>query len=101
LKIGADFYFKTINNVGYESEDPAEVGGYMKGIHKPWIAFKVLGAGRMEPAEGFDLAFRSGADFINAGMYDFQVKDDIALVRHTVAAHAQRERPWIAGHAAS
>jgi hypothetical protein len=73
----------------------------MKTIRKPWLAFKVLGAGRMKPAEGLDLAFRSGADFVNLGMYDFQVKDDIALVRHTVAANAQRERPWIAGHAAS
>jgi hypothetical protein len=101
LKIGPDFYFKTINSVGYESEDPAEVAAYMKTIRKPWLAFKVLGAGRMKPAEGLDLAFRSGADFVNLGMYDFQVKDDIALVRHTVAANAQRERPWIAGHAAS
>lgn len=94
LKIGPDFYFKTINNVGYESEGPAEVAAYMKGIHKPWVAFKVLGAGRMKPAEGFDVAFRAGADFVNVGMYDFQVKDDIALVREAVAKHSQRERPW-------
>lgn len=96
LKIGPDFYFKTINSVGYESEDPAAIAAYMKTIRKPWVAFKVLGAGRTKAEDGLDLAFRSGADFVNVGMYDFQVKDDIALVRHIVQRHAQRERPWAA-----
>jgi hypothetical protein len=94
LRIKPDFYFKTINSVGYESESPAEVAAYMKTIGKPWVAFKILGAGRMKPAEGFDLAFRCGADFVNVGMYDFQVKDDIRIVRDAVARHARRERAW-------
>ena len=29
-------------------------------------------------------------------MYDFQVKEDVALVKQVVAAHAKRERPWSA-----
>jgi hypothetical protein len=96
LRIGADFHFKTINGAGYESEDPAVIAAYMKIIRKPWVAFKVLGAGRMTAVDGLDLAFRSGADFVNVGMYDFQVKDDVALVRDVVARHAGRERPWAA-----
>jgi hypothetical protein len=79
-----DFYFKTINAVGYESQTPAEVAAFMKTTKKPWIAFKVLGAGRMKPREGFELAFKSGADFVNVGMYDFQVGEDVALVRDVV-----------------
>jgi hypothetical protein len=89
-----DFYFKTMNAVAYESQDPAEVARFMKTVKKPWIAFKVLGAGRMKPREGLDLAFRLGADFVNVGMYDFQVGEDISLVREVVANHEQRDRPW-------
>ena len=80
-----DFYFKTINAVGYESQSPAAVAALMKTIKKPWIAFKVLGAGRMKPRDGFELAFKSGADFVNVGMYDFQVGEDVGLVRDVVA----------------
>ena len=94
LKIEPDFYFKTLNDVGYESENPAEITAYMRNMKKPWVAFKVLGAGRMKPREGFNLAFSSGADFINVGMYDFQVKENVALGREVVGAHAGRARPW-------
>jgi len=96
LKMEPDFYFKTHNKVGYESEDPAIIAAYMKAKPKPWVAFKVLGAGRMTPRDGFDMAFQNGADFVNVGMYDFQVKEDVALVKQVVAAHAKRERPWSA-----
>ncbi len=96
MKIEPDFFFKTLNTVGYESENPPEIAAYMKTTKKPWIAFKVLGAGRMKPREGLDLAFQNGADFVNVGMYDFQVKEDVGLVKEVVTAHARRERPWSA-----
>lgn len=67
-EIDPDFYLKTINAVVYESQDPAQIAGFMKTVKKPWIAFKVLGAGRTKPREGFDLAFKMGADFVNIGM---------------------------------
>ncbi len=95
-KINPDFYFKTFNDVGYESQKPAEIAALMRTIKKPWIAFKVLGAGRMKPREGFDLAFKLGADFVNVGMYDFQVAEDVTMVREVVSSQAQRERPWSA-----
>jgi hypothetical protein len=66
----------------------------MKTIKKPWIAFKVLGAGRVLPKDGFDLAFRSGADFINVGMYDFQVGENVSLVSEVVKCHERRDRTW-------
>jgi len=89
-----DFYFKTFNSVGYHSQDPRDVAALMQTIKKPWIAFKVLGAGRVLPKEGFDLAFRSGADFINVGMYDFQVEENASLVCEAVQRHARRDRAW-------
>jgi hypothetical protein len=95
-RLDPDFYFKTINAVGYESQKPEEVAAFMKTVKKPWIAFKVLGAGRMKPREGFDLAFRSGADFVNVGMYDFQVADDVRMIREAVSGAATRERSWSA-----
>ncbi len=93
-KFEPDFYFKTFNSVGYNSQDARDVSALMKTIKKPWIAFKVLGAGRVLPKDGFDLAFKNGADFINVGMYDFQVSPNTSLVREVVHLHAQRERAW-------
>lgn len=113
-KFNPDFYFKTFNSVGfatdsshpdsdvkaniasgaYVSENTREIAAFMRGIKKPWIAFKVLGAGRVQPQAGFDLAFQNGADFINVGMYDFQVEADVNLVRDIVKHHEQRSRPW-------
>lgn len=90
-----DFYFKTINSVDYWSESPEEIAAFMKTIDKPWIAFKVLGAGVIrKPQEGFELAFKMGADFLNVGMFDFQVAEDAALARGILTGGIQRERPW-------
>ena len=114
MKFNPDFYFKTFNSVGfatdsshpdddikasvtskhYSTDGTRDIAAFMKAIKKPWIAFKVLGAGRVAPKEAFDLAFKSGADFLNVGMYDFQVAENIALVRDIVKLHQQRERAW-------
>jgi hypothetical protein len=113
-KFNPDFYFKTFNSVGYatdnshpdedvkasvsgkaySSDSTRDIAAFMKGIKKPWIAFKVLGAGRVQPKEGFDLAFKSGADFLNVGMYDFQVQQNIAMIPEIVKRHEQRDRTW-------
>ena len=94
MKFEPDFYFKTFNSVGYATDNTHDVEAFMKTTRKPWIGFKVLGAGRLEPKDGFDMAFKSGADFINVGMYDFQVESDVNLVRDIVKRHEQRDRPW-------
>jgi len=76
-----DFIMKTINTVGYTSKDPEKSTAMMAKIELPWIAYKVLGAGRVEPEAGFRYAIEAGADFLNVGMFDFQVAENAALVR--------------------
>lgn len=89
-----DFYFKTINRVGYNSQPPAEIADFMKGVDRPWIAFKVLGAGVVKPRDGFELALKMGVDFMNVGMFDFQVQEDAGIVRSLLAKDLPRARPW-------
>ncbi|MHC4398998.1 MAG: twin-arginine translocation signal domain-containing protein [Planctomycetota bacterium] len=94
--IEPDFYFKTFNNVDYNCEDPQATLEFFKTVKKPWIAFKVLGAGVTKPREGFALALRSGADFLNVGMLDFQVREDVTILNDLLASNLPRERPWVA-----
>ena len=82
----ADFYFLTINNVGYACENPQLAGETMVSIDKPFIGFKVLGGGRAKPQEGFKLAFESGADFIAVGMFDFQVKENVEIAKSILSS---------------
>ena len=89
-----DFYFKTLNSKGYWSEQPEQIADFMKTVHNPWIAFKVLAAGAVQPRQGFELAFRMGADFLNIGMFDFQIAEDVSTVSELLTQGIQRERPW-------
>jgi hypothetical protein len=75
-RLDPDFYMLTVNRVKYYSGEPAEIAGLMAGIKKPWIGFKVLGAGWDTPPDGFRHAFEKGADFVAVGMFDRQVRDD-------------------------
>jgi hypothetical protein len=76
------------------SDAPEKTVAFMRQVTKPWIAYKVLGAGATEPAEGFEYAFKSGADFICVGMFDFQVADDARIAGELLAGNLQRDRPW-------
>jgi hypothetical protein len=103
-----DFYMKTLNSKQYWSANaptemdnvwektPEETVAFMKGVAKPWIAFKVMGAGAIHPNEAFKYAFANGADFICAGMFDFQVVEDIMIAKNLLAGPLKRERAWIA-----
>ena len=103
-----DFYMKTFNSKSYWSagpmprhdsvwaETPEQTVEFMGKVKKPWIAFKVLGAGAIHPREGFKYAFENGADFLCVGMFDFQVEDDIAIASKLLAEQANRPRPWMA-----
>jgi len=91
-----DFYFKTVNTVDYKSDTPEETVKFMAKVKRPWIAFKVLGAGAIHPSEGFKYAFDNGADAICVGMYDFQVKQDVVLAKEAVASAQKRTRAWTA-----
>lgn len=92
--LNPDFYMYTVNKVDYLSSNPEEIESFMNSVNKPWIGFKVLGAGRDKPLESFVHAFRRGADFICVGMFDWQVRDDAAFVKEMITTGITRNRPW-------
>jgi len=79
---------------GYWCGNPEETAEFMKGVTKPWIAFKVMAAGAITPRDGFKNAYGNGADFILAGMFDFQVAEDAQIARDVLAQIKNRPRPW-------
>jgi hypothetical protein len=105
-KLAPDFYMKTFNSKRYWSagpmprhdsvfeETPEETKAFMEQVDRPWIAYKVLGAGAIHPVQGFRYAFQNGADFICVGMFDFQVAEDVTLAREAVGKSRSRGRPW-------
>ncbi len=104
--IEVDFYMKTLNAKNYWSagptprhdsvwaETPEKTIEFMANVTKPWIAYKVLGAGAIHPQEGFHYAFANGADFICVGMFDFQIREDASLAETILNSSLDRKRPW-------
>ncbi len=104
--IKPDFYMKTFNSKRYWSagpmprndsvweETPEETKVFMEKLNRPWIAYKVLGAGAIHPREGFRYAFFNGADFVCVGMFDFQVQEDATFAREAIERARNRPRPW-------
>ncbi len=101
-----DFWMKTLHPTDYWSArlependniwcvNPAETIAYMRNLPEPWIAFKVLAAGAIEPKVGFKFAFENGADFICVGMYDFQIVDDVNMALEVLNSRLARQREW-------
>lgn len=116
--VAVDFYMKTLHSDNYWSATPQaqrperglpphdnmwctapkQTIEFMRNVKKPWIAFKVLAAGAIHPREGFKFAFENGADFINVGMFDFQVRQDAIIACDTIAEvrRSGRARSWMA-----
>jgi hypothetical protein len=65
----------------------------MKDVEKPWIAFKVMAAGAIPPANAFRYAFENGADHVLAGMFDFEIAQD-AQIANGILDAVTRSRPW-------
>ena len=82
------------NNDNMWCNNPEETAAFMETVEKPWVAFKVMAAGAINPRTAFPYAFRHGADFIIAGMFDFQVEADVKLVIESLRKVADRKRPW-------
>ncbi|UCF35917.1 MAG: DoxX family membrane protein [Acidobacteriota bacterium] len=103
-----DFWMKTLHHHGYWSArhpehhdnmycfNPDQTIEYMESLEQPWIAFKTMAAGAIHPRDAFRFAFEKGADFVCAGMYDFQMVEDcnIALDAFNTNLAAVRRRPW-------
>jgi hypothetical protein len=111
-KIGSvDFYLKTLHahdyfsapkaieeadqgrNDNYWCRDPEEVIEFMFKVKKPWIAFKVMAAGAIPPRRAFSYALNAGADFVLAGMFDWQIAEDVKIAREALAG-MKRSRPF-------
>jgi hypothetical protein len=75
---------------------PEATRDFMATYQKPWIAFKVMAAGAIPPEKGFRFAFAGGADFICAGMFDFQIAEDVKMAKKVLAETLDRTRPWLA-----
>ena len=124
-KVDADFYVKTFHSDRYWSatpedrrveydwmrrnasdhdanndsmwcNNPEETAAFMETVEKPWVAFKVMAAGAINPRIAFSYAYRHGADFVIAGMFDFQVETDVKIAIESVGKADRRKRPWMA-----
>jgi hypothetical protein len=91
-----DFYVKTFHgaNTSMSGEVPGETAEFFSAVEKPWIAFKVLGPGRISARDAFQHAFTDGADFVSSAMFDFQLAEDARHVREMFACRPERMRPW-------
>lgn len=103
--VKADFYIKTFHHhsyptapkpdeikspynefPGYWCANPEETAAFMKTVTKPWIAFKTMAAGAIPPKQAFRYAFSKGADFVLAGMFDFEIAEDVRIATESLAS---------------
>jgi len=72
------------------------VAEFFRSCKTPWIAYKVLAAGSIPPEDGFKFAFEHGADFICAGMFDFQIIQNANITYDILSNGLKRDRNWYA-----
>lgn len=114
--IDVDFYMKTLHCEDYWSfqpddppievidnkldnywcSDPEKTIAFMQEVKKPWIAYKVLAAGAIDPRVGLQYTFENGADFACVGMFDFQVLDNANVTFDILSRKLARARNWMA-----
>ena len=82
------------NNDNMWCNNPEETAAFMETVEKPWVAFKVMAAGAIPPRMAFPYAYRHGADFVIAGMFDFQVETDVKIAIESLQKVGSRKRPW-------
>ena len=118
-----DYYMKTMHHDQYwsahprENRFPFEVDGkrhldhnrfhdncfcpfpdrtveFVNRVKVPVMGFKVLAAGAITPEDGFNWAFKNGADFICVGMFDFQIVNDVNITIDVLNKLQGRTREW-------
>ncbi len=118
-----DYYMKSMHHDNYwsahprENRKPFEVDGKKYSDHNmfhdncfcpfpdktvefveqadvPVMGFKVLAAGAIAPEDGFNWAFKNGADFICVGMFDFQIVNDVNITIDVLNNLQGRTRKW-------
>jgi len=82
------------NNDSMWCNNPEETAAFMETVEKPWVAFKVMAAGSVNPRIAFPYAFKHGADFVIAGMFDFQVEPDVKIAIEALPKTKNRKRAW-------
>jgi hypothetical protein len=111
--VKADFYIKTFHShnyptapkpeqvkepynefPGYWCANPEETAALMKTVNKPWIAFKTMAAGAIQPQTAFRYSFLHGADFVLAGMFDYEIAEDVKIAVEALGRTKERERGW-------
>jgi hypothetical protein len=55
-----------------------------------------MAAGAIPAQIGINHAFQYGADFLIAGMFDFQLASDVEIAVKALKRTKLRERPWCA-----
>ncbi|HAZ03249.1 MAG: hypothetical protein A2W90_08665 [Bacteroidetes bacterium GWF2_42_66] len=73
---------------------PEETIEFVQKVKKPVVGFKVLAGGAIHPKDGFQWAFDNGADFIEVGMFDFQIIENVNQAIASVVKAKNRNRPW-------
>lgn len=122
-KLDVDFYQKTLHTSDYftgpKSDEPDRVSkndnswcsnaqaviDVFAKVTKPWIAFKILAAGAIQPRAAFPYSVNGGADFLLVGMFDWQVEENAKLARRVFSIvsgpNSKRTRPWYGGNVAT
>jgi uncharacterized membrane protein YphA (DoxX/SURF4 family) len=73
---------------------PDRTAEFVQRAKVPVMGFKVLAAGAIEPADGFNWAYKNGADFICVGMFDFQIVNDVNIAIDVLGNLKGRTREW-------
>lgn len=102
-----DFWMKTLHHHDYWSarpdepardnrycDDPEATISFFESRPEPFIAFKVLAAGAIPPADGIRYGLENGGDFICLGMFDFNMVEDVNLFNGIIGDIGRRKRPW-------
>ncbi len=104
-----DFWMKTLHHHNYWSAnaetwhdnkycfDPQRTIDFIGSVDEPVVVFKTMAAGAIHPQDAFKYAFENGADFICAGMYDFQMVDDCNIATEVMKSQvvSTRQRRWL------